>query len=74
MSRPTLFLSELAAKLPQLQSIRIYFTRKEDEEKGFYALLTSGMPVQAIANSRYIINEKQCNMLTQMKIPYKREQ
>jgi hypothetical protein len=61
------------AELPQLKSIRIFFTKKEDEERGFYALLTSGMPVQAIPNSRYIINETQCDMLTQLKIPYQKE-
>jgi len=63
----------MAAELPQLKSIRIFFPKKEDEERGFYALLTSGMPVQAFPDSRYNINEKQCSMLTQMQIPYQKE-
>ena len=63
----------MASELSQLKPIKIYFESKADEEKGFYALLTSGMPVQAVANSRYIINEKQCIILSQKGIQYKRE-
>lgn len=64
----------MASELSQLKSIRIYFASKDEEEKGFYALMTSGMPVRAIANSRYIINEKQCVMLCQKGIQYIKEE
>lgn len=63
----------MASELSQLKSIRIYFENKTDEERGFYTLLTSGMPVRAEANSRYIISEKQCTMLSQKGIQYKKE-
>jgi hypothetical protein len=63
----------MASELSQLKPIKIYFENRADEEKGFYALWTSGMPVRAIANSRYIINEKQCTVLSQKSIQYKRE-
>jgi hypothetical protein len=63
----------MASELSQLKPIRIHFDSKSEEERGFYALLTSGMPVKAVANSRYIINEKQCSMLFQKGIKYQKE-
>lgn len=63
----------MASELSQLRPIKIHFANKDEEEKGFYALLTSGMPVRAIANSRYIINERQCNMLSRKGIQYVKE-
>ena len=63
----------MAAGIDELKSLRIWFTRPDDEEKGFYALLTSGMPVQATQDGRYITNQKQCDMLTRMKIHYEKE-
>ena len=64
----------MASELSHLKPVKIYFQTKADEEKGFYALLTSGMPVKAVANSRYIINERQCSILLQKGIQYKKEE
>lgn len=61
-------------ELSQLKPTKIHFTNKKEEERGFYVLLTSGMPVRAIANSRYIINESQCSMLSRKGIQYVKEE
>ncbi|MEP0824907.1 MAG: hypothetical protein HRF40_05425 [Nitrososphaera sp.] len=62
----------MASELSQLKPIEIYFDDKADEERGFYVLLTSGMPVHAESNSRYIISEKQGTMLSEKGIRYKK--
>jgi hypothetical protein len=59
----------MTSDLGELKSLRIHFQNKADEERGFYALLTSGMPVVA-RGSEYVINQKQCQMLSEKQIPY----
>ncbi len=63
----------MTSELDQLKPIKIHFPGKDEEERGFYALLIFGMPVRAIENSCYIINERQRNMLSQKGIKYVKE-
>ena len=46
--------------LNRLKSIRIHFVNKEEQEKGFYSLMVSGMPVnvQGLINMA-LIQEQQ---------------
>ncbi len=63
----------MASELSQLRPIKIHFPNEDEEERGFYALMTSGMPVRCLPDDRYIINEVQCNLLTEKKINYIKE-
>lgn len=63
----------MAAELSQLRPIKIHFASEEEEVKGFYALLISGMPVRCLPDGHYVINEVQCKVLTDKNIHYIRE-
>jgi hypothetical protein len=63
----------MAADLKQLEPITIRFENKEDAVKGFYALLTSGMPVRTTQDEKYIINQVQCSLLQKKGIKYLKE-
>jgi len=63
----------MASDLNELRSLKIHFNDRSEEERGFYALLTSGMPVKATERGHYIINEKQCQLLSKKGIKYIKE-
>ncbi len=63
----------MATELSQLRPIKIRFASEEEEVKGFYALMISGMPVHCLPDNGYIINEVQCKVLSDKNIPYIKE-
>lgn len=63
----------MASELSQLKPIRISFQTREDAVRGFYVLLTSGMPVHTTADEKYVVNAVQCNLLSQKGIEYIKE-
>lgn len=63
----------MAARISDLNPITIRFQSKEEAVKGFYVLMTSGMPVHTTKDEKYIINEVQCTLLTNKGIQFIRE-
>ena len=56
-----------------LEQVKIHFKTKKDEEKGFYSLMISGMPVHGLPNHSYIVNKSQCKILEQKGIEYEED-
>jgi hypothetical protein len=51
----------------------IRFKTREAEVKGFYTLIRAKMPVHDAGEHRYLISEKQCELLQDNKIEYEVE-
>ncbi|MGI8832963.1 MAG: hypothetical protein ACR2IS_10050 [Nitrososphaeraceae archaeon] len=58
--------------LGHLKPVKIHSKSEEDDKKGFYMLMVSGMPVQALSNNRYVVNSAQVEMLEQKRIRYEK--
>jgi hypothetical protein len=56
-----------------LKTTKIHFTNKQEEENGFYMLMTSGMPIHALDNGRYLVNLTQRRILEDNGIQYQLE-
>ena len=56
--------------LNRLKPIRIHFVNKEEQEKGFYSLMVSGMPVNVQGTNQYVINNMQIKVLDRERIQY----
>lgn len=56
-------------ELKHLKQIRIQFSNSEEEKKGLYTLMVSGMPSH-ISGNVYIVNDLQRKMLDEKKIIY----
>jgi hypothetical protein len=57
--------------LERLKPVRIRFETKKDRIDGFYALMTSGLPVHGLDNGQYIVSHSQCELLNSRNIKYK---
>jgi hypothetical protein len=42
--------------LGKLEPVRIHFRTEEDDEKGLFTLMVSGMPVHALRDNNYVVN------------------
>ncbi|MGI0045003.1 MAG: hypothetical protein ACRD47_14955 [Nitrososphaeraceae archaeon] len=56
--------------LNRLKPVRIHFVNKEEQEKGFYSLMVSGMPVNVQGTNQYVVNNMQIKILDREKIQY----
>ena len=56
--------------LGHLKTAKIHFKNGKDQEKGFYILMVSGMPLQALPDDRYVINQSQIRLLEEKGIEY----
>jgi len=56
--------------LGKLQQVRIHFRTEEDDEKGLFTLMVSGMPVHALRDNNYVVNRMQIKMLDEKGIEY----
>jgi hypothetical protein len=56
--------------LNRLKPIKIHFVNREEQEKGFYTLMVSGMPVNVQGTNNYVVNTAQIRILDQEKIQY----
>jgi hypothetical protein len=62
-------------KLPleSIERFRIHFKNQNDEEKGFYSLMVSGIPVHGLPNHRYVVSKLQCKLLEDKGIEYEKD-
>jgi hypothetical protein len=58
--------------LGKLQQVRIHFRTEEDDEKGLFTLMVSGMPVHALRDNNYVVNRMQIKMLDEREIEYEK--
>ena len=54
----------------RLRPVKIHFKDKDSDEKGFYTLMVSGMPVQALPDQNYVVNKIQVGILQEKGIKY----
>jgi hypothetical protein len=56
--------------LDQLKLVKIQFKSQEQDEKGLFTLMVSGMPVHTLPNNSYIVNKIHIKMLDEKGIEY----
>lgn len=56
--------------IQNLRKVQIHFNNRKDQEKGFYKLLVSGIPINALENGRYLVNMTQRKILEDNQIHY----
>jgi len=56
--------------IQNLRIVKIHFDNKKEEEKGFYKLMVSGIPVNALDNGQYLVNRMQRKILDDGHINY----
>jgi hypothetical protein len=61
--------AEFAAIFGQLEPLKISFAEL-DEERGYYCLLTSGMPFRATQDGKYVTSKSQCDLLAKRGISF----
>jgi hypothetical protein len=62
--------SDKEQDLGKLEPVRIHFRTEEDDEKGLFTLMVSGMPVHTLTDNNYIVNRMQIKMLDEKGIEY----
>jgi hypothetical protein len=59
--------------LDGIERVKIHFKNQTDEEKGFYSLMVSGMPVHGLPNHKYVVTTSQCKILEEKGIKYEKD-
>ena len=62
-----------AIPLDGIERVKIRFNSSTDEERGFYSLMVSGIPVHGLPNHRYVVTNIQCKILEEKGIKYEKD-
>lgn len=54
----------------RLKPVKIHFLDKDSDKEGFFSLMVSGMPVIALTDQKYIVNNVQIDTLRRKGIKY----
>ena len=62
--------AEAKKDIQKLRRVKIHFDNRQEEEKGFYKLMISGIPINALDSGQYLVNTRQRKILKDNHIDY----